>query len=209
MLAVYLTNCLNKRHFKTGMTFEKILKNIKNHVSLTAAESKYFTGLLQTHAVDKGEILLTAGQPCEYFYFVNDGVLRAYHLSPKGKESTLMFAMADWWITDMASFVKQAPALIYIEAVEAGEILRLHKQDMDLLLDQHPKFEKCFRVLFQNAYIREQVRSIENLTLTAEERYDRFVGKYPELCSKITQKQIASYLGITPEFLSAIRAQKR
>lgn len=191
------------------MKFTRVLDNAQKHISLCDNETQLFTSKLQVRSLKRGEKVLIEDQPCQYFDFVNSGILRAYHLSPQGKESTLMFAMADWWITDMASFVNQTPALINIEAVEAGEILRLHKDDMDRLLEEVPQFEKCFRVLFQNAYIREQVRSIENLTLTAEERYNRFVNKYPELCSKITQKQIASYLGITPEFLSAIRSQRR
>ena len=191
------------------MNFTKVLQNIGKHISLTQQEEEYFTRSLQVKTIKKGDLVLSEGQHCQYIDFVNAGILRAYHLTPRGKESTLMFAMPDWWITDMASFVKGAPALINIEAVESGEILRLSKPDMDLLLEEVPKFEKCFRVLFQNAYIREQVRSIENLTLSAEQRYDRFIGKYPKLCSKITQKQIASYLGITPEFLSSIRAQRK
>ena len=191
------------------MDFIKVINNVSKHISLDRDEVGRFTNILQAQRLKRGEQLLTEGQSCQYIDFVNAGILRAYHLSPNGKESTLMFAMPDWWITDMASFVKGAPALINIEAVVPAEILRLSKTNMDLLLEEVPKFEKCFRVLFQNAYIREQVRSIENLTLTAEQRYERFINKYPELCNKITQRQIASYLGITPEFLSSIRAQRR
>lgn len=189
------------------MNSSKVLKNVGKHISLSESEARFFVELLQLRSLKKGERTLNAGQVCQYLDFVNAGILRAFHLNEQGKESTLMFAMPDWWITDMACFVHQAPALISIEGVEAGEILRLHKNDMDLLLEKHPKFEKCFRILFQNAYIREQMRSIENLTLAAEQRYLRFVEKYPDLSQEITQKQIASYLGITPEFLSHLRGQ--
>jgi CRP/FNR family transcriptional regulator, anaerobic regulatory protein len=84
----------------------------------------------------------------------------------------------------------------------------LHKKGLDTLFIKVPKFERFFRILMQNAYTREQLRVIENLSLSAEERYNNFLIKYPQTVKQFTQKQIASYLGITPEFLSAIRANK-
>ena len=98
--------------------------------------------------------------------------------------------------------------MMFIEAIEDSCMYELSKTNFDLLLQRIPKFEKFFRVLMQNAYTREQLRTIENLTLTAEERYNRFINKYPQVIKQVTQKQIASYLGITPEFLSAIRRKK-
>lgn len=98
--------------------------------------------------------------------------------------------------------------MTYIETIEDSCILQLSREQFDKLLNTVPKFERFFRILMQNAYTREQLRIIENLSLTAEERYDRFLLKYPQIVKQVTQKQIASYLGITPEFLSAIRQKK-
>lgn len=116
-----------------------------------------------------------------------------------------MFAMKDWWLTDMYCFLNEKPSMTFIETIEDSIVLNLSKANFDHLLIAIPKFERFFRILMQNAYTREQLRSIENLTLNAEERYLRFINKYPHIAANVTQKQIASYLGITPEFLSSIR----
>jgi CRP-like cAMP-binding protein len=139
---------------------------------------------------------------------VHAGALRSYCLAKEGKESTIMFAVADWWVTDMYCFLNNQPAMMHIEAIEDSCIFQLSKENFDKLFTQVPKFERFFRILMQNAYTREQLRIIENLTLSAEARYDRFLNKYPQVVQQVTQKQIASYLGITPEFLSAIRKKK-
>ena len=118
-----------------------------------------------------------------------------------------MFAIADWWITDMYCFLNNLPAMLNIETLEESEVLQLHKNDLENLYLDVPKFERFFRIIMQNAYTREQLRMIESLSLTAEERYHRFLIKYPQVARLVTQKQIASYLGITPEFLSMIRAR--
>lgn len=119
-----------------------------------------------------------------------------------------MFAVADWWVTDMYCFLNDKPAMMFIETIEESSIFQLSRENFNKLFTAIPKFERFFRILMQNAYTREQLRVIESLTLTAEERYDRFISKYPQFTSQVTQKQIASYLGITPEFLSAIRKKK-
>jgi CRP-like cAMP-binding protein len=119
-----------------------------------------------------------------------------------------MFAVSDWWLTDMYCFLNKRPAMMYIETISDAGIYQLSYENFEKLFQQLPKFERFFRMLMQNAYTREQLRVIENLTLTAEERYDRFLDKYPQIVKQVTQKQIASYLGITPEFLSAIRKKK-
>ena len=120
-----------------------------------------------------------------------------------------MFAVADWWITDMPCFISQSPAMIHIEAITKSYVLQLTKEDMDSLCTKIPKFERFFRILMQNAYIREQLRILQNLSMPAEVRYSNFLKKYPKIALQVTQKNIASYLGITPEFLSAIRSKIR
>jgi len=140
--------------------------------------------------------------------FVNTGTLRAYFLNKDGKESTIMFALADWWVTDMHSFMNEQSAMLNIVATEKSEILQISKTNLDDLFEKVPKFERFFRIIFQKAYIREQLRVIQNLSLTAAERYEKFADKYPQVMQQVTQKQIASYLGITPEFLSMIRNKK-
>lgn len=190
------------------MTNELILKNISKHISLTREEENYFQSILAYKEISKKTLLLAEGQACKQLSYVHSGALRSYCLDKDEKESTIMFASADWWVTDMYCYLGEKPAMMFIETIEDSCVFQLSKENFDKLLNAIPKFEKFFRILMQNAYTREQLRVIENLTLTAEERYDRFINKYPQLLKQVTQKQIASYLGITPEFLSTIRKKK-
>lgn len=185
-----------------------VLENVAKHISLDTEEVAYFISLLKEKQLPKKSMLLKEGQICKQINFVHAGTLRAFYLDKSGRESTIMFAVADWWITDMFCFVNQQPAMLNIEAVEDSVVFQLAKHDLDKLFIDVPKFERFFRILMQNAYIREQLRIIQNLSLSAEERYYNFLNKYPQVATQVTQKQIASYLGITPEFLSTIRAGK-
>lgn len=186
-------------------TYDHILKNVSKHITLGAEEESYFTSLLVYKEVARKSMLLVEGQACNQLSFVQSGALRSYCLDKEGKESTIMFAVADWWLTDMYCYLNEKPAMMYIEAIEDSCLFNLSRENFDNLCRKVPKFERFFRILFLNAYTREQLRIIENLTLTAEERYFRFIDKYPQIVKQVTQKQIASYLGITPEFLSSIR----
>ncbi|UTX49755.1 Crp/Fnr family transcriptional regulator [Chryseobacterium sp. MA9] len=186
-----------------------ILKNISRHISLTNLEQSYFLSLLKEKKVAKKKLILQQQHACKEINFVQTGILRAFHMDTTGKESTIMFAVPDWWITDMYCFINQKPAMLNIEALEESSILQLQKDHLNDLYHKIPKFERFFRIMMQNAYIREQLRTIENLSLPAEERYYNFLQKYPEAVKRIRQKQIASYLGITPEFLSLIKSKQK
>lgn len=191
------------------MTHELILQNISKHILLDREETDYFISLLTFREVPKKTYLLKEGQSCKHINYVHSGALRAYCLDKEGKEATIMFAIADWWITDMFCFVNERPAMMNVEAIEDSCVFQLSRGRWDKLFRDVPKFECFFRILMQNAYTREQLRIMENLSLTAEDRYDHFLLKYPRIAEQVTQKQIASYLGITPEFLSVIRKNKK
>ncbi len=190
------------------MTPDLLLSNIAKHITLIEEEPHYVTSLFTYKEVAKKNLVLQEGQVCQYISYVQSGALRAYCIDKENKEVTVMFAVADWWVTDMFCFVNVKPAMMYIEAIEDSCIFQLSKDNLDKLFETLPKWERFFRILMQNAYIREQLRMMETLSLSAKERYDKFLAKYPQIAQQVTQKQIASYLGITPEFLSAIRKKK-
>lgn len=187
------------------MAFTAILKNISKHIQLNEDETAHFTSLLRYKEIKKKDYLLKQGQECRYISYVNEGALRAFHLDKDDKDSTIMFAVRDWWVTDMYCFIMRKPAMQNIVAIEDSNVWQLLRNDLEKLYEEIPKFERFFRIIMQNSYIREQVRVLESLSLSAEERYTIFMNKYPQLMPHVTQKQIASYLGITPEFLSAVR----
>lgn len=185
-----------------------ILHNLQKHITLTKAEEDHFISILTYKEIPKKTTLLAEGQACNQLSYVHSGALRSYCLDESGKESTIMFAMADWWLTDMYCFLNEKPSMTFIETLEDSVVFSISKPHFDQLFHTISGFERFFRILMQNAYTREQLRTIENLTLKAEERYYRFLNKYPQMAGKLTQKQIASYLGITPEFLSNIRKKQ-
>jgi len=190
------------------MTDLELLKNIKKHICLTEEETSFFLSLITAKILPKKTLILEAGQECRYLSYVGAGALRSYYTDKDGKESTIMFAIADWWITDMYCYLNKKPAMMHIETLEQSTVFQISRANFDHLLKKVPKFEKFFRILMQNAYTREQLRVMENLSSTAEERYHNFLARYPQVVRQVTQKQIASYLGITPEFLSTLRKPK-
>jgi Cyclic nucleotide-binding domain. len=187
------------------MESSQVLQNVSKHISLERKEADYFISLLTEKEVKRKEIILEAGKPCTIINYVHSGVLRAFYRDREADESIIMFAINDWWVTDMFSFSTGHPAMLNIDALEDSTVLQLQKKDLDQLYLEVPKFERFFRIIMQNAYVREQLRIIENLSLTAEERYNNFLKKYPQFAQRVPLKQIASYLGVTPEFLSVVR----
>ncbi len=187
------------------MKYDSILSNVARYVTLQSEEGHAFTSLLRHREVPRKEFLLKAGQTARHISFIHSGALKAYYLDASSVENIIMLAVDDWWITDMYSFSMAKPAMQYISAIEDSEVFQLQRNDFDKLLAQFPVFEKFFRILMQNAYIREQLRIIQNLSMPAEDRYVNFLNKYPQLVQRVSQKQIASYIGVSPEFLSAMR----
>ena len=182
-----------------------ILQNISKHINLDDNEVSRFTSLLVRKEFKKNDIILKEGHQCNVINYVQQGALRAFHIDQDFDENIVMFAINDWWITDMYSFVTGKPAVMNIDALEDTIVLQLNRDDLGHLYNSVPKFEKFFRIVMQNAYIREQLRVIENLSMKAEDRYNNFLNKYPQFAQRLPLKQIASYLGITPEFLSVLR----
>ena len=187
------------------MDYNLIIKNVLKHIELKTEEVDHFTSLLEFREISRKEFLLREGQISRHINFIHSGALKAYYLDAKSDENIIMLAVDDWWITDMYSFAMEKPAMQYISAIEDSAVFRLQKSDFDKLLTRTPVFERFFRILMQNAYIREQLRIIQNLSMPAEERYLNFLKKYPQLVQRVSQKQIASYIGVSPEFLSSMR----
>lgn len=187
--------------------FDLIRKNIEKHIQLTDEEFDYFTSLLKHKHLRKKQFLLEEGDVCKYECFVNNGCLRQYYLDEKGQEHIIQFAVTDWWIGDQYSFLTGLPSKNFIDTLEDSDVLLISKKDLDELYNQVPKFERFFRIAFQNSYVALQRRILANLSQTAEERYLDFSNRYPDIEQKVPQHQVASYLGITPESLSRIRKQ--
>jgi len=188
------------------MPLELILDNISKYIHLTDEEESTFTGLLQLKQLKRKTIWLSEGEICKYSVFVVSGCLRSYTVDKNGIEHVLDFAPPDWWIADMYSLITQKPGIANIEAIEDSELLLLSKNSQEKLYMTIPKFERFFRILTEKALAANQQRIVDNMSLTAEERYNIFCKRYPTLIDTLPHKQIASYIGVTPEFFSRMRS---
>lgn len=174
---------------------------------LDEQEQDYFLSLLQEKKLQRKEFLLHEGDICEYSAFVLSGCLRAYSVDENGVEHILQFAPQNWWITDMFSILSDKPAHLNIDTLEDSEVLILSKSNQELLYEKVPKFERYFRILIQNSTVASRQRVLDNLELSAKERFAKFCKTYPSLINSLPQKQIAAYIGVTPEFMSKMKAE--
>lgn len=155
--------------------------------------------------VRRKEYILQPGDKCSHLSFVVSGCLKMYKTDNHGNRHNLQFASENNWIADYSSFHQDVPSEMYIEALEHSAILQIRNSDLHFLYEHFPVFDRNFRIITENAFIEQQQRVLHTISSTAEDRYLYFIKKYPHLFSRISNVQIASYIGITPEFLSAIR----
>jgi len=186
-----------------------LLSNLSKHISLNTEEIEFFTSLLKAKSLAKREFLLREGEICRYDSFVTKGCLASYSQGENGVEHIIDFLIEEWWANDLYSFLTQTRSQSYIKALEDTEVLQISKNSLELLYKEIPKFERFFRILFQNAYIAQREQIDSTLTHTAEERYRLFLRKKPYAEKRFSQKDIASYLGVTPQFLSALKKKIR
>ena len=184
-----------------------ILQNIEKIVSLSDLEKETILSKIEIKHYKAKTVLLQAGEVCKHSYFVNSGILRSFNINDNIVEHVLQFACEGWWIGDMYSLITQKPGNLYVEVNEDAEVVLLSKENQEELFQEIPKLERFFRILTENSLVANQERLMDNLSLSAEERFEKFCTKYPSLIQKVPQKQIASYIGVTPEFFSKMKAK--
>jgi CRP/FNR family transcriptional regulator, anaerobic regulatory protein len=197
------------RHTKKNLTmhFDLILQNINRYISLNNEEEKIITSYFEFQTVKRKIILLKEGAYSAGTWFVNKGVLRTYRYDNNGAEHIGYFAPQDWWMGDMYSNIAQKPSFNTIDAVEDSELLFIKETNKQNLLRDIPKLERFFRIIIEKHLVSNQERLMDSMILTAQERYIKFCEKYPSLINTLPQKQIAAYIGVTPEFLSKMKSQ--
>ena len=189
------------------MDYSLILKNISKHIQLDKEEETYFVSLLKEKQLKKKQFYLKENEVCQHSVFVVKGCLRGYTVDENGFEHILQFAPPDWWIADMYSLISQKPGNLNIDAIENSELLLLSKNDQEKLFADVPKFERFFRIITENSLVTSRQRLLDNMSLTAMQRYEAFCQHYPTLIECLPQKLIASYIGVTPEFLSKVKTE--
>lgn len=187
---------------------EKLIQHINSIVTLDKTEEEIIQDLVRERTVLRRQVIHRAGDIAHSSAFVVSGCLRSYAIDQNGFEHILQFAAENWWISDMYSFTKNKASELNIDALLDTEVLLLSRSCQLSIFDRIPKMERYFRILTENALAASNLRTIDYLRLPAKNRYQKFCDYYPSLIHSIPQKYIASYIGITPEFLSKLRSER-
>ncbi|HEY2347489.1 MAG TPA: Crp/Fnr family transcriptional regulator [Puia sp.] len=177
------------------------------HISLTEKEKEIVLSLFTHKKFRKRHYILQEGAVCRHETYIINGLTRTYEADKNGQEHVLQFGVEDWWVGDLYSFLTEIPSNYNIECLENCEVMQITRTSLDELYHLVPKTERYFRMLFQNAFVTASGRIISNISRTALERYTEFREKNPQVENRVTDHQIASYLGITPQSLSRVRRQ--
>ena len=187
------------------MNIPSLIDHFNDILLLTDAELVALKANVVTRKIQRRQFILQQDDICKHYTFVVSGCFKMYKIDESGHQNNLQFATENGWIGDLGSFYAETPSELFIEAIEPSNIIQIEKTNLIHLLTEHPQFNTRFKVLVENAFVQLQKRVLQNISSTAEERYLDFIANHPNLFQRISNVQIASYLGITPEFLSKIR----
>jgi CRP-like cAMP-binding protein len=182
-----------------------LLHHLKKHIQLTEAEELVILSAQVTRKFKRGDFLTKEGEVNRYTNFIVSGSAKVYYIDQAGQEHIIQLGIQEWWIGDYSSFITQTVGILYTEALSPTETASFSYDVLQELYFQVPALERFFRLLTQNAYATFHKRVLESLSMDAEQRYTAFRESYPEMDQQLSQKDIASYLGMSAEFLSKIK----
>ncbi|MCL5130359.1 Crp/Fnr family transcriptional regulator [Algibacter sp. L4_22] len=189
------------------MNIQPLLDYIKSLIDLTPKEEAFLESKVTYRKYLKGQYVIQQGDICKYECFVISGCTKTFYLDQEGQEHMVMFAIENWWTADMGSFISQTPADYNVQCLENTELILFAYDELEELYAEIPKLERLFRQIVERAFVASQKRIVRNFSLTAKERYLYFKNQYPQIEERIPQYLVASFLGITKEFLSKIKSQ--
>jgi CRP-like cAMP-binding protein len=187
--------------------FQPLIDYINRIVQLSDEEIDILLGHISYRKMLKGQYFLQQGDICKYSGFLTSGCTKTFYVDDEGQEHIVMFSVEDWWTSDMGSFIEQKPADYNVQCLENTSLIQFTYDQQQKLLQHIPKLERFFRIIIERAFVASQKRIIRNLSMSAKDRYIFFRNEYPHIEQRIPQYLIASYLGITKEFLSKIKSQ--
>ncbi|MET7035040.1 Crp/Fnr family transcriptional regulator [Elizabethkingia miricola] len=183
----------------------QLIAHFKEIVALDEHDIKAIIPKLEIKELDKKDYLLQPGQVSRHMRFIAQGSLHSYYTDDAGREHTMQLGIENWWINDLYSYLSESASRMYIQAVENTTLVQIHKNNLELLYKEVPKISEFWRLKMQGAYLILQERTFENMRFDAYTRYKTFITNYPDIEQRFPQYMIASYLGITIEYLSALR----
>jgi len=183
----------------------RLLNHIRDKFPLTESEASSIAEIVTIRELKKKEMLIQPGNVSNCMNFISIGCLRAYYVDADGQEHTLQLGIENWWINDLYGYMKEQPSKMYLQSLENSVLVRIPKNELDSLYIKIPALSNFFREKIQGAYVTLQERTIESMTSDSFERYVHFRQQYRDIEQRVPQYIVASYLGITPEFLSHLR----
>ncbi len=187
--------------------FKPLLDYINRVVALTEEEELKLSSLISSRKLLKGQYFLQQGDVCKFSGFVISGCTKTFYVDEEGQEHVIMFSIEDWWTSDMGSYITQKPADFNVQCLENTELIQFSYENQQEMMQEIPKLERFFRIIIERAFVASQKRIVRNMSMSAKDRYLFFRNEYPKIEQRIPQYLIASYLGITKEFLSKIKSQ--
>jgi len=187
--------------------YSALLQEFKKYTTLSSADEAHIVNAFRYKKIRKNQLLVQPPDVARFEHFVISGCLVEYFIGEDGIQHSLLFAPEGWWMTDLKSFSQQQESKYFIQAVEESELLTIDRDALEKLLDLIPSLHSYFRKLYQGAIISQKERILNVLSTKLEERYIRFLQKYPQLENRLPQYLIASYLGVTAEFFSRVKSK--
>jgi CRP-like cAMP-binding protein len=187
---------------------KELIKKIKSDQNLSKGSEAYLFSISKEKTFSKGEVLIRQGENVNKIYFVTDGCIRSYCIDKNGKEHTLQFAIKNWWISDYIAIHNDESATLTVECLKESSVIEFNAKELNKMFALFPEYEYFQRKLLERHVVSLHKRILNQLQLTASERYDLFLKQYPDIEQHARNYHIASYLGITQESLSRIRVEK-
>jgi CRP-like cAMP-binding protein len=189
------------------MKLQPLLDYIHKYITLTKEEEQFILSKINNRKFQKSDFIVQNGDLCHFENFVLSGCVKTYFIDQDGQEIIVMLAIENWWTSDLGSFISREPAKLNVQCVEKTELAQIHYNDLQELYQKVPNLERFFRLIIQQAFVASQNRIVRNYSEPAKERYLQFREEYAAIEQRVPQYMVASYLGITKEFLSKIRKQ--
>ena len=189
------------------MNNKSLLDYIKKYIDLTSEEEILLLSKINIRTYLKNQYIVQQGDVCKSVNFIISGCTKTFYMDTEGQEHIVMFSIEDWWTSDLGSFITQKPADFNVQCIENTQLIQFSYDNLEELYIEIPKFERLFRKIIERAFVASQKRIVRNFSLDAKERYKIFKTTYPRIDQRVPQYMIASYLGITKEFLSKIKSQ--
>jgi CRP-like cAMP-binding protein len=186
---------------------QSLINHCESYIPMEKKEKQLFEGRVVQRLIKRRQAILQEGFPCKHYSFVVEGCFRMYGVDNNGTEHNIEFAAENDWIADIGRFHAGKPSKLFIEAIESSVILQIEQQDLYFLYKSIPKLDRIFKVIIENKFVELQNRVLQNISSTGQERYLTLLEQYPQLAMRLPNTLIASYLDLTPEFLSKIRSE--